>query len=51
MEKIEKEEFVVKLDELKYEFDERDKRRMEKYGKIIMNGKGYESWFEKYLKI
>jgi hypothetical protein len=24
---------------------------MEKYGKIIMNGKGYESWFEKYLKI
>ncbi|XP_063244784.1 carnitine O-palmitoyltransferase 1, liver isoform isoform X2 [Bacillus rossius redtenbacheri] len=44
---IEKSAFVVALDDMPYEFDEADPSKLDRYGRILLHGKGYDRWFDK----
>nr|CAD7194400.1 unnamed protein product [Timema douglasi] len=44
---IEKAAFVVALDDVPYEFDEADPSKLDRYGHILLHGKGYDRWFDK----
>uniref|UniRef100_A0A1B6L5C7 carnitine O-palmitoyltransferase n=1 Tax=Graphocephala atropunctata TaxID=36148 RepID=A0A1B6L5C7_9HEMI len=44
---IEKSAFVVALDDVPYEFDEKDTGKLDNYGRILLHGKGYDRWFDK----
>lgn len=44
---VEKSAFVVALDEVPYEYDEADPSKLDKYGRILLHGKGYDRWFDK----
>ncbi|XP_064215846.1 carnitine O-palmitoyltransferase 1, liver isoform isoform X1 [Tribolium castaneum] len=44
---IEKAAFVVALDDIPYEFDQKDPSKLDNYGKILLHGKGYDRWFDK----
>ncbi|KAJ9587392.1 hypothetical protein L9F63_019093, partial [Diploptera punctata] len=44
---IEKAAFVVALDDFPYEFDKEDPSKLDRYGQILLHGKGYDRWFDK----
>uniref|UniRef100_A0A1B6CIN1 carnitine O-palmitoyltransferase n=1 Tax=Clastoptera arizonana TaxID=38151 RepID=A0A1B6CIN1_9HEMI len=44
---IEKAAFVVTLDDVPYEYEEKDPSKLDKYGRILLHGKGYDRWFDK----
>ncbi|XP_017785605.1 PREDICTED: carnitine O-palmitoyltransferase 1, liver isoform isoform X2 [Nicrophorus vespilloides] len=44
---IEKAAFVVTLDDVPYEYDSADPTKLDKYGKTLLHGKGYDRWFDK----
>ncbi|GLG94337.1 Protein withered, carnitine O-palmitoyltransferase [Gryllus bimaculatus] len=44
---VEKAAFVVALDDVPYEYDEKDPSKMDNYGRILLHGKGYDRWFDK----
>ncbi|XP_050422523.1 carnitine O-palmitoyltransferase 1, liver isoform-like isoform X2 [Adelges cooleyi] len=44
---IEKSAFVVALDDVPYEYDEKNSKKLDEYGRILMTGKGYDRWFDK----
>uniref|UniRef100_A0A8D8PNY7 carnitine O-palmitoyltransferase n=2 Tax=Cacopsylla melanoneura TaxID=428564 RepID=A0A8D8PNY7_9HEMI len=44
---VEKSAFVVALDDVPYEFDMNDPSKLDKYGRTLMHGKGYDRWFDK----
>ncbi|XP_075229002.1 carnitine O-palmitoyltransferase whd isoform X2 [Lycorma delicatula] len=44
---VEKAAFVVTLDDVPYEFDEVDPDKLDRYGRILLHGKGYDRWFDK----
>lgn len=44
---VEKSAFVVALDEVPYEYDEADPSKLDRYGRILLHGKGYDRWFDK----
>ncbi|KAI5730027.1 hypothetical protein M8J76_009147 [Diaphorina citri] len=44
---VEKSAFVVALDDVPYEFDEAEPRKLDTYGRILLHGKGYDRWFDK----
>ncbi|XP_025421615.1 carnitine O-palmitoyltransferase 1, liver isoform isoform X2 [Sipha flava] len=44
---IEKAAFVVVLDEVPYEYDPENSKKLDEFGRILMTGKGYDRWFDK----
>lgn len=44
---IEKAAFVVALDDIPYEYDQSDPDKLDRYGRILLHGKGYDRWFDK----
>ncbi|XP_066154016.1 carnitine O-palmitoyltransferase 1, liver isoform isoform X1 [Euwallacea fornicatus] len=44
---IEKAAFVVVLDDFPYEFDMDDPSKLDRYGKVLLHGRGYDRWFDK----
>ncbi|XP_015585917.1 carnitine O-palmitoyltransferase 1, liver isoform isoform X2 [Cephus cinctus] len=44
---IEKAAFVVALDDVPYEFDQAHPEKLDRYGRILLHGKGYDRWFDK----
>lgn len=44
---IEKAAFVVVLDDFPYEFDMNDPSKLDRYGKVLLHGRGYDRWFDK----
>lgn len=44
---VEKAAFVVALDDFPYEYDESDPSKLDKYGRALLHGKGYDRWFDK----
>ncbi|XP_014240868.1 carnitine O-palmitoyltransferase 1, liver isoform isoform X1 [Cimex lectularius] len=44
---IEKSAFVVALDDIPYEFDEKEPHKLDIYGRNLLHGKGYDRWFDK----
>ncbi|XP_066590701.1 carnitine O-palmitoyltransferase 1, liver isoform isoform X2 [Prorops nasuta] len=44
---IEKSAFVVVLDDFPYEYDPEHPQKLDKYGRILLHGKGYDRWFDK----
>lgn len=44
---VEKAAFVVALDDIPYEFDEKDPSKLDNFGRILLHGKGYDRWFDK----
>lgn len=44
---IEKAAFVVALDDVPYEFDEQEPSKLDRYGEILLHGKGHDRWFDK----
>ncbi|XP_018327193.1 carnitine O-palmitoyltransferase 1, liver isoform isoform X2 [Agrilus planipennis] len=44
---IEKAAFVVALDDEDYVYDPKDPSKLDKYGKTLLHGKGYDRWFDK----
>lgn len=44
---IEKAAFVVALDDVPYEYDQSDPDKLDRYGRILLHGKGYDRWFDK----
>ncbi|ENN80944.1 hypothetical protein YQE_02649, partial [Dendroctonus ponderosae] len=44
---IEKSAFVVVLDDFPYEFDMNDPSKLDRYGKVLLHGRGYDRWFDK----
>ncbi|XP_077301169.1 carnitine O-palmitoyltransferase whd [Arctopsyche grandis] len=44
---IETSAFVVALDDIPYEFDENDPSKLDKYGRTLLHGNGYNRWFDK----
>lgn len=44
---VEKAAFVVCLDDVPYNFDEKDPKQLDEYGRILLHGKGYDRWFDK----
>ncbi|XP_050540748.1 carnitine O-palmitoyltransferase 1, liver isoform isoform X2 [Daktulosphaira vitifoliae] len=44
---IEKSAFVVALDDVPYDYDPYDSKKLDEYGRILMTGKGYDRWFDK----
>ncbi|XP_049811314.1 carnitine O-palmitoyltransferase 1, liver isoform isoform X1 [Schistocerca nitens] len=44
---IERAAFVVALDDIPYEYDEKDPSKLDKFGHILLHGKGYDRWFDK----
>ncbi|XP_060871652.1 carnitine O-palmitoyltransferase 1, liver isoform isoform X2 [Metopolophium dirhodum] len=44
---IEKAAFVVTLDEVPYEYDPENSKKLDEFGRILMTGKGYDRWFDK----
>ncbi|CAG9816018.1 unnamed protein product [Phaedon cochleariae] len=44
---IEKAAFIVTLDDYPYEFDMSDPSKLDKYGRNLLHGKGYDRWFDK----
>ncbi|KAL1117008.1 hypothetical protein AAG570_004336 [Ranatra chinensis] len=44
---IEKAAFVVSLDDEPFEFDENVPHKLDKFGRSVLHGKGYDRWFDK----
>ncbi|KAK5642774.1 hypothetical protein RI129_008941 [Pyrocoelia pectoralis] len=44
---IEKAAFIVALDDVPYEYDQSDPDKLDRYGRILLHGKGYDRWFDK----
>uniref|UniRef100_A0A6P7GLT9 carnitine O-palmitoyltransferase n=1 Tax=Diabrotica virgifera virgifera TaxID=50390 RepID=A0A6P7GLT9_DIAVI len=44
---IEKAAFVVTLDDFPYIYDPKDPSQLDKYGRALLHGKGYDRWFDK----
>jgi len=44
---IEKAAFVLCLDDEAFEFEEKDPKKLDRYGQILLHGKGYNRWFDK----
>ncbi|KAG5898086.1 hypothetical protein JTB14_001790 [Gonioctena quinquepunctata] len=44
---IEKAAFAVTLDDFPYEFDMKDPSKLDRYGRFLLHGKGYDRWFDK----
>ncbi|XP_031346630.1 carnitine O-palmitoyltransferase 1, liver isoform isoform X2 [Photinus pyralis] len=44
---IEKAAFVVALDDVPYEYEPSQPDKLDRFGKILLHGKGYDRWFDK----
>ncbi|KAJ1525467.1 hypothetical protein ONE63_010277 [Megalurothrips usitatus] len=44
---IEKAAFIVTLDDQPYEFDQSQPELLDKFGRTLLHGKGYDRWFDK----
>ncbi|XP_055951859.1 carnitine O-palmitoyltransferase 1, liver isoform-like isoform X1 [Argiope bruennichi] len=44
---IEKAAFFVSLDEESYDFDAKDRSKLDEFGRAMLHGKGYDRWFDK----
>ncbi|XP_046390495.1 carnitine O-palmitoyltransferase 1, liver isoform isoform X2 [Ischnura elegans] len=44
---IERAAFVVALDDFPYEFNEKEPGSLDRYGRILLHGKGCDRWFDK----
>ncbi|XP_074028252.1 carnitine O-palmitoyltransferase whd isoform X2 [Leptinotarsa decemlineata] len=48
---IEKAAFAVTLDDFPYEFDMNEPSKLDKYGRYLLHGKGYDRWFDKSFNL
>uniref|UniRef100_T1K5L4 Uncharacterized protein n=1 Tax=Tetranychus urticae TaxID=32264 RepID=T1K5L4_TETUR len=44
---IEKSAFVLVLDDVDFEFDEKDPTKLDNYGQTLLHGSGYDRWYDK----
>ncbi|XP_053213840.1 carnitine O-palmitoyltransferase 1, liver isoform-like [Panonychus citri] len=44
---IEKSAFVLILDDVDFEFDEKDPTKLDSYGQTLLHGRGYDRWYDK----
>lgn len=47
LETIEKAAFVLILDDIDFEFDEKDPSKLDNFGRVLLHGQGYDRWFDK----
>uniref|UniRef100_A0A0V0G650 carnitine O-palmitoyltransferase n=1 Tax=Triatoma dimidiata TaxID=72491 RepID=A0A0V0G650_TRIDM len=48
---IEKAAFFVVLDDIPYEFDQKDPWKLDQFGRTLLHGNGYNRWFDKSLTL
>lgn len=48
---IEKAAFVVVLDQEDYEYDPQDSSKLDRFGRMLLHGKGYDRWFDKSFNL